>query len=446
MKKLYIYSLAAAALIMSACSKENPFSWETSSEEGQILKSALAVDMKVDETVRKNSPTRADANLDDFNVVFTQTGHTEPTKKYKYSEMPDVVTLPAGDYTVTATYGENRSAEWESPYYLGVSDEFTINPYEITSYVAPIECRLENIKVTIDFDATLRSHMSSDSYVEVKVGSSSSLQYTTTEADSQKAGYFKHSDETTLVATFNGAIDGVQTSETKSMQNIEKGYHYKITFRLHTHDSDETGDADASVGVDASVSVINIEHNVEIGEEELLEDTDRPVEGEEDTEDPEPGTGDEDTAWTGPTAEAEEPMSLPDVSTWKAINGVVTLTCSQTIDDPGNAHVVLNFASETGFTEFYAEIISPTLTPEELQNVGLSSHLDLVNDDAGLWTKLGPGALGLPVDLGGETSAKFDISGFMSLLKAVGSGATHTFEIHAKDANGELVINLVLTM
>lgn len=444
MKNKYIYSLATAALLMSACSKENPFDGPQNLEEGQILKSALAVDMKVDETVRKNSPTRADVNLDDFNVVFTQTGHSEPTKKFKYSEMPDVVTLPAGDYTCTATFGENRVAEWESPYYLGTSEEFTINPYEITSYVAPIVCRLENIKVTIDFDASLKSRMNEEAYVEVKVGSSSALKYTAVEAEQQKAGYFLHTAETTLVATFNGKIDGVQTVETKSMQNIEKGNHYKITFRLHTHDNDPTGDANSNVSVDASVTITDIERNVEIGDEPLVDDTERPS---EEPENPTPGPGpDEPTAsWEGPSAEAEAPMSLPASSEWKAENGILTLNCSQTITDPFSAHVVLNFGSKTGFTEFYADIKSPTLTSEELEGVGLASHLDLVKDDAGLWGTLGPDGLGLPVDLSGKTFAKFDISQFMIPLSALGNG-THTFEIHAKDANGELVINLVITI
>lgn len=443
MRKLYIYSLAAVAMLASACSKEDPFKWQTSNEEGQILKSALAVDMKVDETVRKNIRTRAEVNLDDFNIVFTKAGQSNPAAKYKYSEMPDVVTLPAGDYTVTATYGENRIAEWESPYFLGQSEEFTINPYEITSYVAPIECRLENVKVTIDFDAALKAKMDDEAYVEVKVGSSSTLKYTAAEAESQKAGYFMHTAETTLVATFNGKIDGVQTVETKSMQNIDKGNHYKITFRLHSHDNDPTGDADANVNVDASVSIINIERNVEVGDEPLYDDEWRPI---EEPEDPNPGGGDEPSAgWTGPTANAEAPMSLPDVSTWEAKDGVVTVSCSQTVEDPETAHVVLNIASSVGFTEFYADIKSPTLNASELGTVGLSDHLDLVKDDADLWGTLGPDGLGLPVDLGGKKTAKFDISKFMVPLSILGHG-THTFEIHAKDANGELVINLVLTI
>jgi len=442
MKKLYILSLAALALMATACSKEEPFHGEQKAEEGQILKSAIAVDMKIDETLRKEIKTRADVNLDDFTVVFTKSGQTVPTRTYTYKDMPDVVTLPAGDYVCTATLGEDRLAEWENPYFLGQSDAFTVNPSEITSYIEPIECRLGNIKVTIEFDPVLKNRMSADSYVEVKVGDNNGLKFTTVEAESGKAGYFKHTAETTLVATFIGKVDGVDAVETKSLKNVAKGNHYKITFKLHDHDGDATGDTDTDVKVDAGVTVTDVERNVEIGDDELLDDNERPT---EEPVNPGPGGDDPVTEWAGPTAEAEAPMTLPDKAQWKPENGVLTLSCSQTITDPMAAHVVLNFASTTGFTEFYADIKSPTLTADELASVGLAAHLDLVKDDAGLWGTLGPDGLGLPVDLGGKKTAKFDISTFMIPLSALGSG-THTFEIHAKDANGELVINLVLTI
>ena len=108
MKKSYIFSFLAAAALVTGCSKENPFGGENSGE-GQVLKSALAMELNTDENIRQKPATRADVSLDDFTVVFTKDG--VPVAKYKYSEMPEVVSLPAGDYTCSATYGENRIAE-----------------------------------------------------------------------------------------------------------------------------------------------------------------------------------------------------------------------------------------------------------------------------------------------------------------------------------------------
>lgn len=417
MKKLYIFTLAAAAMIATGCSKEDPFTGSTDEAEGQILKSAIAVDMKVDETVRKNIRTRADVSLDDFTVIFTKPGSETPVKKYKYSDMPDVVTLPAGDYTCTATYGENRIAEWESPYFLGVSDSFTVNPYEITSYVAPIECRLNNIKVTVEFDPLLKSRMSQDSYVEVKVGANSGLNFTLTETEAGKAGYFMHTAESTLVATFNGKIDGVNAVETKSMKDVAKGNHYKITFKLHEHSGDPTGDSDAEIKIDANVTVTDIERNVDIADEPLLDDTDRPTEGEpENPDDPKP------PVVSGPEVKAEDPINLEEVNN---VNQ--------------NSHVVLNITSETGITEFKVNIISDDLAgmvPEELDLVTPGQNLELLQ------------SLGLLADgkttVNGEKNVKFDVSGFMVMLCALGTDKDHTFKLIVGDASGIVIKELKL--
>lgn len=421
MKRLYILSLAAAAMLATGCSKENPFTGPENQEEGQLLKSALAVDMKVDETVRKNIRTRADVNLDDFTVIFTKEGQSTPVRKYKYSEMPDVVTLPVGDYVCTATLGENRPAEWENPYFLGRSETFTVNPYEITSYVAPIECRLENIKVSIEFDPMLKSRMSSDSYVEVKVGDNTGLKYTLTETEAGKAGYFMHTAETTLVATFNGKIDGTDAVETKSLRDVAKGNHYKITFKLHDHSGDPTGESDVNVQVDASVTITDIERNVEIGDEPLLDDSERPSE-----EPVGPGPGPEEPK--APEITGVAPIDLDKLNT---IDGTIPVGMK-----------VTSFA-DGGFEAFDVVIDSPDLTPEELQNVGLSANLNLAVTPDEFAAPLAN--FGFPVNVKGQKEANIEISTLLlGMLSGVGAGHTHNFIITVTDANGTTVKTLQL--
>ena len=415
MKKTYILPFLAAALLAGGCSKENPFGGG-SDEEGKILKSALSVSIKADGLERQNIRTRAEADLNDFTVVFTQQGHSEPVRKYKYGEMPDVVSLPAGTYTCTATYGELRQAEWESPYFLGSSESFEVTPYEITSYIEPIECKLENIKVTIDFDSELRNAMSEDSYVEVKVGSSSSLHFTKAEADAEKAGYFSHTAETTLVATFNGKINGVQTVESKSMKNIEKGNHYKITFRLHRgSDGSATGDITGDVSVDASVTVVDVTRNVPLGDEPLLDDSERPR--EDDEEDPNPPTSPENPA---PTIEGVAPINLDQVNT---VDGTI----------PVGVKVIST--ADGGFTAFDVEIVSPDLTAGVLEIVGLTTNLNLAETPSGAADKLK--GFGFPVNVKGEKEADILISTtLLGMLASVGAGHEHQFIITVTDANG----------
>lgn len=409
MKKLYIYSLAALALLSAGCSKEDPFGNDEAGS-GQFLKSALAVDLKNDEMVKQNAPTRADVNLDDFNVIFTKDGQTAPVAKYKYSEMPEVVTLPAGDYICTATLGEDRNAEWESPYFLGKSEAFEVRSYEITSYIDPIECRLENIKVSIVFDSDLLAHMSPDSYVEVKVGDNEGLKYGTDEAAAEKAGFFKHTAENSLVATFYGKIDGVSAVETKSMQDVSKGNHYRITFRRHNHDADPTGDGNASLMVDATVTVTDVERNVPQAEDTLLDDSERPGEDNGDPDQPQPAAA--------PTITGLAPVNLD------VVNDGATLT---------SCVLLIHSSAPGGITEFTCDIESPTLTPDELASIGLASHLDLVNTPDDMSEVLSN--LGFPVRVGGHSDAEFKITGFLGMLQALGAGEHH-FVLKVSDANG----------
>lgn len=414
MKTSYILPLLAVAALATGCSKENPFSGPDEGE-GSFMKSSLSMDIDADGLV--NTRAAVDANVDDFTVIFTREGSSQPVVKYRYGDMPEVVALQAGTYTCTATYGENRQAEWESPYFLGVSQSFEVVPYEIVSYLEPIECRLENIKVTVDFDQALRSRMSSDSYAEVKVGSSSALKFGLAEADAQKGGFFMHQNEITLVAVFNGTVDGQETVETKSLKNIEKGNHYKIMFKLHPDGTgDGTGDVNADVTVDASVIVEDVTRNVTLGEDELLDDSERPNEGG-----------------------GETPPVKPEPPVIEGLGGV-NLDAVNDVDLLDEIKIKITSSSEGGFTGFTCDIVSDTLTPEELQGAGLDSHLDLVNPGPLAETLTG---FGFPVNVGGMKSIEFDLTTFKMMLKALTPGASD-FVLTVTDANGSTTKTLKL--
>lgn len=423
MKKSYIIPVAAA-LFFAGCSKENPFTGETGGT-GQFLKSALSMDVKADALEQVKAPgmkdapaTRAEANPDDFTVVFMKEGQSAPVAKYKYGEMPEVVTLTEGTYSVTATYGENRDADWDNPYFLGVSEKFDVVPYEITSYIEPIECRLENVMVSIKFDAALRTSMSSDSYVEVKVGDNAGLNFSQNDVDAERAAYFKHTSETTLVATFHGKVNGAEVVESKSFKDVEKGNHYRITFKLHRGSSDSDGDITGDVAVDASVEVQDVERNIPLGEETLLEDTERPREDGD-----EPGPGPEEP--TAPEMKIDAPLNLESLNLVKVGDTV---------------RLVVTSSSAAGFTGFTCDIDSPSLTPEELQGAGLDSHLDLVNPGALDEALTG---LGFTTNVGGMKTVEFNLTGFVPMLAAF-IDIEHDFILTVTDEYGTTVKTLRL--
>lgn len=419
MKKIYLIPLLSAGLLLAGCSKENGF--ESSDDEGQVLKSALDVSMPSDQSQIVVTRAGSDVDLSQFKINFIKTGESVATQSYTYGEMPEVVTLKAAEYRATAELGQDREAEWENPYFKGESKPFEVRPFEITSFIDPIECELLNIKVTIAFDESLAAAMSADSYVEVKVGDNSGLNFTSAEATAAKAGYFRHTNETTLVATFHGTVNGSEIVESKSYNDIAKGRWYKLTFKLHTnHGGDPTGGAEGSVTVDASVTTEDVNMDVVIGEDEPLDDSERPK--EDDPDDPTPPT----------PGDTKAPEITPE--------GNVVFDEVMNVNASSECKFSISSTAEGGFTVLTCDIISPNLTAEELAGVGLASHIDLVTPGS---LESGLVGLGFPVNVGGKDKVDFNLSQFMGLMAVFGPNR-HEFKLTVSDANGTTVKSLIL--
>lgn len=414
----YLYIAAVALLGLASCSKEDPFPNGEENSFGQLSTASLRVEVENPSGVPDvyNRPTRAGApETGDFNVEFIKEGETEPQATYKYSEMPEVVTLPVGNYTARASFGENLPAAWEAPYYKGETS-FGIKTDEITEDIDPIVCRLSNVRVSIAFDKALLREMGDDCAVTVKVGDNGSLDFT--KEDTEKSGYFAFVDEShTLAAHFHGTVEGYPASETKAYDNVEPGNHYRITFRLHQAGEEDPGDIGAGLSVDASVEIVDMNQDIDPGED-LEEDDMRPVEGGD-----EPGPGPVDPGENAPAVTAKAPLSFDK---------------DNEVTDGMECEFYVH--SETGITDLTVDIDSTTLTADELEGVGLQSHLDLVNP-GDLADALG--GLGFPINVAGKKDLTFNISDFMPMLSMLGPG-THKFIINVTDEGGTTTKTLTL--
>ncbi|MDE7495466.1 MAG: DUF4493 domain-containing protein [Muribaculaceae bacterium] len=410
-------SLAAVASISlsGGCSKENPFGEEDNAEMGRFLTSSLQVEVNPEEVIVRSTADDV-PELSSFTVAFYKEGESAPEVSYRYTELPEIVTLPVGTYSAVAYSGDNAEAAWDVPYYRGESESFAINANEVTEVAEPVVCRLSSVKVSINFSSELTAAMSADSKVTVKVGDSGSLDFT--KADEGRHGYFAYvPDSHTLVAHFTGNVEDYPTSVSKARENVEPGNHYIITFSLRSAGDGDPGTLHPSLGVDASVEVEDINGNV-IPEDTYLEDDMRPQEGDEEKPDqPNPPVG-----GSGPNvvAAADSDVKL-DGKEYDFGEGV---SCK------------LEITSEAagGITGLIVDIVSDTLTAAELEGFGLSSHLDLVNpgDMAEMLANLG-----FPVgnDVKGKSYLEFDISGFGGLLSMLGPGH-HEFRLKVTDADG----------
>lgn len=416
MRHLYNIGIITAATLLSltGCEKENDFLFDT--ENGQLDCKALNVDYI-------NRHTRATGvNLSDFTVNFINTETGATVKSFKYAEMPEIVTLPIGDYKAEARYGENPVAEWDAPFYLGNS-QFSIQAGKITDKVDPVECTLSNMRITVNIDDLGLGILGDDAKVVVKAGAEGQLTYDKT--TSGKAGYFQFVEgSNTITAVFSGTVDGeFIDGETRVYNNAAPGNAYNISFNVNRPDNVEPGDIDfGEITIDASITIRDVTRPVDPGEpdDEILTDDMRPVDGSGD----EPGPGVDPDPGTDP-----EPAAGPEI-----VSESEGMELGKPYEVSEGSEVKFKVTSEKGITEFKIVIESSTLTPETLEGVQLTDKLDLIN----------PGEfeeplnnLGFPTgsNVEGKTDVPFDISKFVPLLGMLGSGE-HKFHLTVSDEDG----------
>ena len=143
------------------------------------------------------------------------------------------------------------------------------------------------------------------------------------------------------------------------------------------------------------------------------------------------------TSYTSLTVRVTEGGSIgsaPEIL-WTNKDGSMVYNFDQrySITDSG-PEVKITVTSATGIVGFTVDITSDRLTPSELQGLGLSSHMDLVN----------PGEFKGPLEqlqfptgdnVAGQKMLEFDISQFMPLLDRLGPGDSD-FTLTVTDAGG----------
>lgn len=442
MKLKNIYTFLATILLLTGCAAEAPFPSDrvNPGDMGEFHKSSINLDIISGEGI--HIVTRAgeeDLNLNEFQIDFLEDGKVK--KSFDYGAMPNVVMLDPGVYQIKATYGEDKDALFNNPYFIGESGEFIVESNKITSNIDPIKCTLRNVKVTIKFEESLIAAFGEDGTIVVKLGNSGpGLTFTKEDIEKGTPGYFKIGSENTLVAVFHGKVFGTEITETKSLSEISAGTHYEMTFKLHDHTGSNSGTTTSSVNIDASVNYENISNDVTVEDVDMKhEDTERPKQDDQ-TEDP----GKED-----PVDPGKEDPENPTVDSKLEITAKAPIDLDVRNDVVEGMECVLYVKHNSEIKEFEVEIDSETLTLDVLSGVGLSTKFELISGKTaeGADVMEGLAGLGLPVgdsinvrteDGEGWEDVVFDISGFMQLLGIYGA-ANHNFILTVTDANNKTV-------
>lgn len=418
---------AAVALGFSACSDDD---WNPkTSKEGQLSLKSMA--LEVVDAQKDVESVKGRASADNIGSFLVEIYDAQGALAYNwtYAAMPEIVTLPVGDYTVKAYSHKVAKAEWEGRYYEG-SRSFKIENSKVTE-IEPVVCKFSNVAVSVRFDDKLKALMDDAAKVTVIANDEGSLEYGKNET---RTGYFQYVDASmTLIATFTGKVQGYDEEIRVPLTDVEAGQHRIITFTLKSGDPivpGETGtiNPDKGIHVDFSMETVDIDGNVTVEEDPAGDVVERP--GKEDPK-VDPDDPDNPNPPVDPSDDPEKfiQVTSEDVS-FEGTNPVVN----------GNSYVV-NIHSDKGVKSLVVNIAS---TSEAfIKSVGelMPTTFDLANPDTDEYPDLGSAlaSIGLKVkgDVLDQTDVPFDITGLVPLL--AGFPGTHTFSITVTDAAGNKV-------
>lgn len=213
MKKILLYSAALVALLMSSCSKsdvELPDGFE-----GGM--GAVSFNLSTD--------TRAgeEYNPMDYCTIRIYSAEGLIRKYSSEEEMPEVLSLLAGSYSIDVELGDMSIASWTNKSYHGEAD-FVVEAGKQT----PVEvvCKLLNAAVEVNYDATIAENLESG-YATTATLYGEELVYT-----ASASGYFlPDGQEAELQWSFAGTHPEKGAVTKSDKLTIKAGGKYRLNFK-----------------------------------------------------------------------------------------------------------------------------------------------------------------------------------------------------------------------
>lgn len=404
MKKIFLicFTLIASTLLFCACHMESME--DIVNAKGNLSLSSMKVGVNLDVDV-VYLDSRAESEIDLSNYIVTiYDKYSQRAGQWVYSEMPEIVSLAVGTYTVEVKSAAEPSNGFDIPYYKGTAT-CEVKENQVTEGLE-ISCKLANMLFTVEYDESFQDKISEDVVTTITIGENS-LQIPASE--SRKAYLIAPDSETaSMEVNLKGTIDGEVIDYSEHFDNVKSGVHNIIKYQfIPVSDGSVAGGAfSVSIAIDSSLTGSDESVSVNPGPEPGIDDF--PTGGGE-----EPGDGDGEQNM--PTIVGSNFNGNP----FDIENDVLNIT--------GAATLKVKINAPNGIAHLYVDIQSETL---DVTEVGLSNSFDLAYPG-----DLQEGLNGLGFPTGGEVIGKestvFDISKFTVLLLTF--SGDHNFVIHVVD-------------
>jgi hypothetical protein len=409
MKKI-IYTVILAAAVLTGCKEVTP-----------ELPTGLQLKVTTDDTfVDKIVKSSASVDINTFSVeIVKKDGKFSNT--WLYGELPSLVELSVGEYTVTVNSPESVKVNWESPVYGGSMD-FAI----LDGVVTPLDvvCTLQNMKNSVYCSENLIRSLSTfevmvanaDGFLvwssdEVGVYSQSGDGTKTIIKEPAKQAYFSVNPLNINISGYR-SLDGTSANLAYEIKKVEARDHHILYVDAYV-----TGQAQMTLSIDSSVNDIytdvvmpgidpddtNIDDDIEVGWGEIEEEE-------------QPGGGSLEAPYL------EWPAN-PEYTKMDIVEGM---------------NVELIVYAPAKIKEFIVRVSDNFLPAIQMLVPGVE-YLDLINHEA---TKAELGTM-LPVgdQLLGQTEVQFSLSTLVPLIAAVGEqGQDYVFTLEVTDEKDQKLV------
>lgn len=404
MKKI-LFAISTAAVMFAGCKKT-----EITTSEAGLGSVRFSISSDNSEYVTKAELPQVDVNT--FKVKITGKDNGYSKEWASVSEMPGVLELVSGNYTVTATSPDANPVAWDQPVYGG-SQDFTVMVGKVSN--VNLKCSITNMMVTINPTDDFLNELTG--WNVTVTSEDGHLTWTRTEYDEGKAAFFDVAPLNVLVK--GERFDGTEViQQTLIIDEVAAKDHHIINLDAKVTGSIEGGGLHLTV--DNTVNDRNENINIP-GLEEI------PVEDEPDTEEPGGETGDE---------EDPQPSTAP-VMEWASNPTFETMPISSDMD------VVINISAQEKIKAFVVKVESPSaeflatvsamVSPENAHLDENYVNLDLINDATAIamLSSLMPTGDALK----GQTSVDFSLSELVPMINGFSpaSGSIHTFTLSVTD-------------
>lgn len=409
MKKIFLicFTLLASTLFFYSCHMESME--DIVNTKGNLSLSSMKVGVNLDvDVVYLESRTESEIDLSNY-IVTIYDKYSQQAGQWVYSEMPEIVSLAVGTYTVEVKSAAEPSNGFDVPYYKGTAT-CEVKENQVTEG-PEISCKLANMLFTVEYDESFQDKISEDVVTTITIGENS-LQIPASE--SRKAYLIAPSSETaSMEVSLKGTIDGEMIDYNERFDNVKIGVHNIIKYQFipvsDGSESESGGAFNISIAIDSSLTGSDESVSVNPG--------------------PEPGIDDFPTGGDGGET-GENSIYI----TGKDLGGnPFDIDLPQNITE--ETSLIVGIEAQAGIQNLKVKITSDN---DDFNGIGTSlGEFDLAHSDTMIpETKEMLSQLGLPLDekVLNKTTLDFDISGFTSLL--LGFSGTHTFEITVIDNKG----------